>query len=123
MRKRGDIVRHSDKELKDMQRRGKSRTDWAKVDAITEAELEASIAADPDEVRELDWTQAVVGLPPRKLDIHLRIDSDVLAWFKESGKGYQTRINNVLRAFVQTRQRQESGKPTRKTTRRTKQAI
>jgi uncharacterized protein (DUF4415 family) len=58
-----------------------------------------SILADPDDSRELDWTQAVVGLPPRKQDIHIRIDADVLTWFKESGEGYQTRINSVLRAF------------------------
>lgn len=86
-----------------MRRRGESRTDWKKADATTEAELEASIAADPDDVRELDWTHAVIGLPPRKQDIHIRLDENVLSWFKRSGKGYQTRINSVLRAFVQSR--------------------
>ena len=105
MRKSDDIVRYSDKELIAMQRRGESRTDWKKVDATTEAELEASIAADPDDVREVDWTRAIVGLPPRKRDIHIRLDEDVLSFFKQTGRGYQTRINNVLRAFVQSRQR------------------
>ena len=105
MRKSDDIVRYSDKELIAMQRRGESRTDWKKVDATTEAELEASIAADPDDVREVDWTRAIVGLPQRKRDIHIRLDEDVLSFFKQTGRGYQTRINNVLRAFVQSRQR------------------
>jgi uncharacterized protein (DUF4415 family) len=66
--------------------------------------LEASIVADPDDVHEaLDWTQAVKGLPPPKEAIKLRIDADVLAWFRATGKGYQTRMNNVLRAFAESR--------------------
>jgi uncharacterized protein (DUF4415 family) len=87
-----------------MRRRGESRTDWAKVDAMTEAELEASIAADPDDVHEApDWSQTVLGLPPRKEHINIRIDADVLAWFKQTGRGHQIRMNNVLRAFVESR--------------------
>jgi uncharacterized protein (DUF4415 family) len=111
MRKRGDIVSYTDKELASME----SRTDWKKVAAMTEAELEASIAADPDDIHEeLDWTKAIKGLPPRKKDIHIRIDSDVLHWFKASGRGYQTKINNVLRAFVEARQRSASDATCRK---------
>lgn len=37
---------------------------------------------------------------PRKTDVHIRIDSDVLEWFKSQGKGYQSRINAVLRSYV-----------------------
>lgn len=104
MTKNGDTMRYSDKELATKRRRGESRTDWAKVDAMSEANLEASIAADPDEAHDqADWTHAVIGLPPRKQDIHIRLDADVLDWFKSTGKGYQTRINNVLRAFVESR--------------------
>ncbi|HZU90303.1 MAG TPA: BrnA antitoxin family protein [Stellaceae bacterium] len=91
-----------------MRRRGGSRTDWAKVDAPSQEELEASIAADPDDAHEEpDWTRAVAGLLPRKEPINIRLDADVLAWFKATGKGYQTRINNVLRAFVESRKRAE----------------
>jgi len=71
---------------------------------MTENELEASIAADPDDVHEEpDWSQAVKGLPPRKEHINIRIDADVLDWFRNTGKGYQTGINNVLCAFVESR--------------------
>jgi uncharacterized protein (DUF4415 family) len=102
-----------------MQRRGLRRTDWKKVDAMTEAELEASIAADPDDIHaELDWTKAFIGLPPRKKDIHIRIDSDVLYWFKQSGERYQTRMNNVLRAFFESRRGAGSGKPVRRRVKR-----
>ena len=104
MRKRSDMVRYSAEQLDAMRRRGESRTDWTKVDAMTEAELEASINFDPDDVHEApDWSQAVLGLPPRKEHINIRIDADVLAWFRQTGRGYQTRMNNVLRAFVESR--------------------
>jgi uncharacterized protein (DUF4415 family) len=87
-----------------LRRKGAARTDWAKVDAMSAAALEAAIAADPDERgATADWTRAVKGVPPRKQPIKLRVDADVLAWFRSTGKGYQTRINNVLRAFVETR--------------------
>ena len=44
-----------------------------------------------------------MGLPPRKEAVNIRLDADVLEWFRRSGKGYQTRINKVLRAFVESR--------------------
>jgi uncharacterized protein (DUF4415 family) len=97
-------VRYSADKIAALRRKGRSRTDWAKVDHMSEAALAASIAADRDDVHEpLDWTRAVKGLPPPKAPIKLRIDSDVLAWFRATGKGYQTRMNNVLRAFVESR--------------------
>jgi uncharacterized protein (DUF4415 family) len=109
MAKRSGTVRHSAEEIKAMIARGESRTDWARVDAMSEHELEASIAADADDVHEdLDWSEAVAGLPPRKEHINIRVDSDVLSWFKGTGKGYQTRMNNVLRAFVEKRRRKTS---------------
>jgi len=49
-------------------------------------------------------TQAIVGIPASKEHIIIRIDRDVLRWFRSNGKGYQTLMNNVLRAFVQARQ-------------------
>ncbi|HEY6291212.1 MAG TPA: BrnA antitoxin family protein [Terriglobia bacterium] len=109
MEKKNGTVRFSAEQLEAMRRRGASGTDWARVDAMTEAELDASIAADADDVHEApDWSQAVLGLPPRKEHINIRIDADVLAWFKQTGRGYQTRMNNVLRAFVESR-RQSRG--------------
>jgi uncharacterized protein (DUF4415 family) len=50
------------------------------------------------------WEKTVIiGLPPGKAAVKLRIDRDVLDWFRGTGKGYQTRMNNVLRAFVTSR--------------------
>lgn len=107
MKRQGNIVQHSAEHLNALRRRGRSRTNWNKVDEMTEAELEASIAADPDDVHDaLDWTKAIKDLPPPKQPLKLRIDADVLAWFRATGRGYQTRMNNVLRAFVESRNAQ-----------------
>ena len=50
--------------------------------------------------RQSDWTNLKVAWPQPKQAISLRIDQDILAWFRERGPGYQTRMNAVLRAFV-----------------------
>ena len=106
MKKSEETARYTAEQLATMRRRGESRTDWARFDATTQAELEASIAADSDDVHEApQWDQAGLGLPPRKEHINIRIDTDVLEWFRQTGRGYQTRMNNVLRAFVESRRR------------------
>lgn len=104
MRKKNDTVRYSAKQIKARIARGHDKTDWNKVDRVTGTSLEASIRADADDVKgEPDWTEAVIGIPIPKDHINIRIDHDVLEWFRANGKGYQTLMNNVLRAFVQSR--------------------
>ena len=111
MPKKKDIVRYTANEIKRKIARGEDRTDWSKAARITGARLDASIRSDPDENHgEPDWTQAVVGIPAPKDHINIRIDHDVLEWFKSNGKGYQTLMNNVLRAFVQTRKQKRPPK-------------
>ncbi len=68
----------------------------------TEAELERDIKSDPEFRDEAtDWYEAAEAVmpAPKKL-LSLRLDADVVDWFKRQGPGYQTRINAVLRAFV-----------------------
>jgi len=82
---------------------GEGRTDLARLRAKTAAELDHDIATDPD-FRDvpIDWVataQAVMPTPKRL--VSLRIDDDIVEWFKQQGPGYQTRINAALRAFVQ----------------------
>ena len=100
MEKSEDIRRYSADELKGMRSRGEDRTDRARLSAMTEAELEAAIANDPDwKDIPSDWYKDAVPVTvtPKKL-ISLRIDTDVLDWFKQQGPGYQTKMNAVLRA-------------------------
>ena len=59
-----------------------------------------------DDIRELDeafFKSAQVRLPSKQ-SVTLRMDSDVLLWFKQQGKGYQTRINQLLRRYMETHQ-------------------
>jgi uncharacterized protein (DUF4415 family) len=91
------IVQHRDGRLE----RQKSRTDWAGLDAMTDAEIDASIANDPDWSDDWNWSEAVLVLPPRKKAISIRVDEDVLDYFKQQGAGYQRRMNAVLRSFMQ----------------------
>lgn len=86
-------------------------TDWARVDALTDAEIEAAMRADPDWQHELDWENAVLVVPPSKTPISIRLDADVLAFFREGGAGYQKRINAVLRSYMDhTRKRRAKRK-------------
>ncbi|MGQ0685797.1 BrnA antitoxin family protein [Bradyrhizobium sp.] len=83
--------------------RRKGKTDWAHFDAMTDAEIEAAIADDPDwaEFKDIDWSDAVLVMPARKKAISIRVDEDVLDFFKKEGGGYQRRINAVLRSYMQ----------------------
>lgn len=78
-----------------------ARTDWSRAVAMTDQELRASIADDP-EVKPTDdafWKDARMVIPCRKETITIRLDSDLLAWFRRQ-RGYQTRINAILRAYM-----------------------
>ena len=48
------------------------------------------------------FTKATVAWPPLKTQLTIRLDADVLAWLKAHGKGYQTRINRILRVVMET---------------------
>jgi uncharacterized protein (DUF4415 family) len=65
--------------------------------AIKEEEIDYS---DIPELDERFWETAVVEYPEKKKPVTLRLDADVLEWFRSKGKGYQTRINAVLRSYV-----------------------
>jgi uncharacterized protein (DUF4415 family) len=82
--------------------RRKGKTDWAAVDALTDKEIEAAVRNDPDAVPlNVDWSNAILVIPPKKKAISIRVDEDVLDYFKKEGAGYQRRINAVLRSYMQ----------------------
>ncbi|QQO33364.1 BrnA antitoxin family protein [Bradyrhizobium diazoefficiens] len=85
---------------RDFPRKGK--TDWARVDALTDEDIAEAVANDPDAVPiDIDWSDAVLVVPPRKKAISIRVDEDVLDFFKREGEGYQRRMNAVLRSYMQ----------------------
>lgn len=75
-------------------RKLEGQTDWDRLRAEGDYEGEAEF--------EVDWARAELVIPEPKRMISLRLDPDVLAFFKAQGKGYQTRINAVLRAYMET---------------------
>jgi uncharacterized protein (DUF4415 family) len=93
------IVEHADGRLE----RTKSKTDWARLRAMTEEEIEAAARTDPEweGLLDIDWSKTVLVMPRRKEAISIRLDDDVLSFFKSLGSGYQTRINAVLRHFME----------------------
>lgn len=101
MARREHIVRRTAKELEAATKRGEGRSDWARAGRATSAEIEAQVAADPDEAgMVVDWDLASVEMPQPKAVLNMRVDRDVLDFFRRQGKGYQTRINAVLRSYV-----------------------
>lgn len=82
------------------QRRGK--TDLERLRSMTDEEIDEAIKRDPDsDPANFDWSKAVLVMPRRKEALSIRLDEDVLAYFKSLGSGYQTRINAVLRHFME----------------------
>ena len=111
MRKDESIRSYTAEELKAMRQRGEDRTDWAKVDAMTEADLERAIAEDEDE-RDLgpDWTRAELVMPRPRQSVHLRLEPEVVDFFKDGGKGHITRMQAVLRAYVDAQKRRQASR-------------
>lgn len=99
MRKETHIKSYTAAELK--ARRVESGTDLKKVDAMTDAKLKLAIEEDGDE-RDLrpDWTQAKLVLPEPGQSVHLRLEQEIIDFFKAQGKGHISRMQAVLRAYV-----------------------
>jgi uncharacterized protein (DUF4415 family) len=91
-------------------KRSASRTDWDYLDRVTDAEIEAAMAQDPAwaGLKDVDWSKAVLVIPSKKKAISIRLDEDVLDFFKQEGAGYQRRMNAVLRSYMQQRRKKRA---------------
>ena len=81
-----------------MKKKAKGKTDWKRLDKMHDRDI------DLNDIPELDdefFKNALLHLP-EKQTITIRIDTDVLTWFRKQGKGYQTRINKLLRTYMET---------------------
>lgn len=77
-----------------------SASDWKKVDSIADADVDTS------EIPPLDaafFEKAELRIPQKKKSVTVRIDADVLDWLRSQGKGYQTRINAILRLYMESK--------------------
>jgi uncharacterized protein (DUF4415 family) len=89
--------------------RRKGKTDWARVDALTDEEIEEAVRNDPDAVPlDFDWSEAVLVIPPKKKPISIRVDEDVLDFFKKDGPGYQRHMNAVLRSYMEQKRKKRA---------------
>ena len=91
MNEKSTIVRHSLSQVRTMRERGEDKTS---PDAPEAESLGAEF-----------WKSARVVMPSGKTSVHLRLDSDIVEWFKANGKGHLTRMNSVLRAYVEMQKR------------------
>lgn len=73
-------------------------TDWKKLRKLEDRQIDFS---DIPETDEKFWENAAVIIPTAKTHLSLRLDEDIVDWFKRQGPGYQTRMNAVLRSYVQ----------------------
>ena len=79
------------------------KSDWGRIKAQTDDDIRRAILTDPDAAPEVDaawFKSARVVMPETKQAFSLRLDREVVEWFKRQGKGYETRVNAVLRAYV-----------------------
>ncbi len=82
----------------------KKKTNWDRVDNLPDSTIRRAIRSDRDAAPELDaawFKRAKIVVPPPKEAVSIRLDRDVMEWFRKQGRGYQTRINAVLRSYVE----------------------
>ena len=83
----------------------KRSTNWNKLLRMSAASIRKGIAANPDAhaTDETFWKSARVVMPTPKEIVTMRLDADLLRWFRQQ-RGYQTRINAILRAYMQAQE-------------------
>ena len=103
-----DVTRIRSEELDQIE----SRTDRERVRELSDEEIEQAVRKDPDtELLDEEWFQKAKLVVPtaEKTRITIRLDEDIVEYFKREGKGYQSRINAVLKAYVLAQQMEEGG--------------
>ena len=78
-----------------------SRQRLKDIEAIRDEDIDYS---DIPETDAAFWADATLRMPQTKKGVYLRVDQDVLEWLKAQGPGYQTRINAILRAYMEAHQ-------------------
>ena len=79
-----------------------TKSDLRQVDRLSDDEIDYS---DSPALDDSFFSRPLVDWPPRKESVTIRLDSDVLAWLKSQGRGYQSRINRLLRRYMEVQKR------------------
>jgi len=107
------ITKTTASDLREERQKRGTKTNWARLDALTDQEIEAQAIADYEESGYPDFDgPSWAGLPPGigvpKKQLTVRIDQDVIDWYKAQGKSYQTRMNAVLRHYMERHEKKTS---------------
>lgn len=94
------LIKHSKKKAK-IRRPSRGQANLRLLARVTDAKIRRSAPEDLPELPNDFWDTAVPVLPAGKVSISLRVDSDVLDWFREDGPKYQSRMNAVLRSYME----------------------
>jgi uncharacterized protein (DUF4415 family) len=84
-----------------------SKTDFKRLAKLTDNDIDYSDIAMSDEDF---WKDAEVTFPSKKIHLSIRLDDDIVTWFKRFGRGYQTKINSVLRSYISSVQKKQAEK-------------
>jgi len=114
MRRNGTIVSYTVDEIDEMIARGESQTDWEAVKALTDEEVEASVDIDDEGIPIRETAMPVSFNFPDFGQRTIRIDEDILNWFRTHGEDHETKINAVLRAYMDAHGDDQANPPPRK---------
>jgi len=84
-------------------KQAESKTDWEQVGKLTDEDIHEAVEGDPDTyLLDDDWFETAKFVMPssKKERITIRLDADILEFFRSEGRGYQSRINKVLREYM-----------------------
>ena len=82
-----------------------SKTNYKKINKLSDNDINYS---DIPETDEKFWSDAQIIFPTKKTHLSIRLDDDIISWFKQFGRGYQTKINAVLRSYISNTQKTQS---------------
>ena len=88
----------------------RGRADLARLRAMTDEEIERSVPPEYANLPDDFWEGAKLVIPPPKQPVSIRVDEDVLEWFRKQGPRYQTRMNAVLRSYMTARTTRQAPK-------------
>jgi uncharacterized protein (DUF4415 family) len=84
---------------KSIRKQSTSRTNWTKLHSKDDSNI--SYEDSPETTKEF-WKDAKVHMPVHKQPISLRLDEDIIIYFKKQGPGYQSKMNAVLKAYIKS---------------------
>ena len=84
-----------------------SKTNFKRINKLSDKDIDYS---DIPETDEEFWSDAEILFPTKKTHVSIRLDDDIISWFKQFGKGYQTKINSVLKSYITSIQKKQAQK-------------